>query len=365
MTVGATVVAASIAVASLIAVSGSTSSGPVLAFAPSTGLSSATGTSHGSGSSWLKSDPLGQTYRLVYLPALSSDAPSTDSFEVTLPGSMEAEASRLATALGVTGVATVTGPTEWQIGSPNGSASVALYEDSSSNLWRATYLGPAAACPAAGDSVFADQQAMTAAAQGFLSETGMPYTLGTITFQNTHLPGPICGQSSNVAGLFAPIVVSGDPTLNLDVSMAFNAAGQIVEAGFPDFLTSSNGVAIPLQSPQSAARALAAFESAAAAWESRWGSSTPIFTHGRGSGLRTVRPHPVEVRLTGVSIALVPSVLANGTHWLLPRYIFVGFTLRGHSPVVETVLAIDSHHVRRPVTRNGLRPGVPTPPIHP
>jgi hypothetical protein len=169
--------------------------------------------------------------------------------------------------------------------------------------------------------------------------------------------------------LTATIAASGVPTMNLVVHMAFNENGQVIEADFPDVNLPVTGVNYPLQSAEAAASSLAAYESSAIQWNANWFSATTaVVGHGPLSTEKKTAPSITAVTLNGVTIELAATELNNGSHWLLPRYVFTGTILNDSTSTgrfLDSVSAIEPKYVNMPSTNVGLPDDVPAPPVHP
>jgi hypothetical protein len=251
---------------------------------------------------------------------------------------------------------------------------VSLYNDPSVNLPRASYIAPVqgnagSVCPIVGDPLDTNTQAMQTTAQRFLNQVGMSYTLATPSFTAAPLPMPLCGLNANAQQLTATIAVGGVPTMNLVVHMAFNENGQVVMADFPDVTLSATGVNYPLQSTAAAASSLAAYESSAIQWNAKWFSATAaVVGHGPPPTEKATAPSITTVMITNVIIELAATELNNGSHWLLPRYVFTGTTLKERTSTgrfIDSVSAIEPKYVNTPSTSVGLPTNVPAPPVHP
>jgi hypothetical protein len=74
------------------------------------------------------------------------------------------------------------------------------------------------------------------------------------------------------------------------------------------------------------------------------------------------------VMITNVIIELAATELNNGSHWLLPRYVFTGTTLKERTSTgrfIDSVSAIEPKYVNTPSTSVGLPTNVPAPSVHP
>jgi hypothetical protein len=381
----ASVMATAAALAAVVAVGGflidaatTSSQFAVLSFRPSGVTASEFGGSHSAIGTTLTIEsvvaPLGTLYRFNSTPTFSSTSGAASSYELTGPSDLSVEVQRLATILNVAGTATGSDSNGWQVGTALGGPAVSLYNDPSVNLPRASYIAPVqgnagSVCPIVGDPLDTNTQAMQTTAQSFLTQVGMTYTLATPAFTAAPLPMPLCGLNASAQQLTATIAASGVPTMNLVVHMAFNENGQVIEADFPDVNLPVTGVNYPLQSAEAAASSLAAYESSAIQWNANWFSATTaVVGHGPLSTEKKTAPSITAVTLNGVTIELAATELNNGSHWLLPRYVFTGTILNDSTSTgrfLDSVSAIEPKYVNMPSTNVGLPDDVPAPPVHP
>ena len=370
----AAALAAVVAVGGLLVEVGTTNSQlAVLSFRPSGVTVPGFGGTRGGGHTTLLA-PLGPLYRFNSIPTFSSTSVTASSYELTVPSDLSVEVQRLATVLNVTGTSTGSDSSGWQVGTALGGPAVSLYNDPSVNLPRVSYIAPVqgnagSVCPIVGDPLDTNTQAMQTTAQRFLNQVGMSYTLSPPSFTAAPLPMPLCGLNANAQNLTATIAVGGVPTMNLVVHMAFNENGQVVMADFPDFTSPATGVNYPLQSTAAAASSLAAFESSAVQWNAKWFSATTaVVGHGPPPTEKATAPSITTVMITNVTIELAATELNNGSHWLLPRYVFTGTTLNERTSTgrfIDSVSAIEPKYVNTPSTSVGLPTNVPAPPVHP
>ena len=374
------VMATAAALAAVVAVSGflveaatTSSQLAVLSFRPSGVTAPGFGGSHLGGATTVR-DPLGTLYRFKSIPTFSSTSGAASSYELTMPPDLSVEVQRLATLLNVTGTSTGSDSSGWQVGTALGGPAVSLYNDPSVNLPRASYIAPVqgnavSVCPIIGDPLDTNTQAMQTTAQIFLTRVGMSYTLATPSFTAAPLPMPLCGLNAYAQNLTATISVGGVATTNLVVDMAFNENGQVVMADFPDVTLPATGVNYPLQSAAAAASSLAAYESSAIQWSAKWFSApTALVYHGPPPTEKATAPSITTVMIANVTIELAANELNNGSHWLLPRYVFTGTTLNQRTSsgrFIDSVSAIEPKYVNTPSTSFGLPANVPAPPVHP
>lgn len=377
--VGLAALASAAAVVGLVVVEVGSGSGVAFALAPSTGMFVAHGVYAGQpSSSWTYPVLSSSTYKIAGFPTLPSTASTSAAYQVTGPTNLGTEASRVASALGVSGQPSTDGSGGWYVGTIKGGPSISLYPDNATGLTTISYIGPngsnpASVCPPAGSTVFSDSAAMTASTDQLVSSLGLTYSLSNISTSVGWALPPVCGTPpvAQVAQLTAQVTTGGLAVDGVYFLVDFNQDGKIINATLPDFTTSASSYARTSQA--AAATSLTKYESSMQSWVSKWGgSSTPCVSHGcppiiyKPGQTSTKGSSSTTVTFTSSRLELGPVALTNGQTWLLPRYLFSGRTTGAKGAAFsDSVLALAPKLLSYSSTSKGLPSGVPAPPVHP
>jgi hypothetical protein len=294
---------------------------------------------------------------------LSTQAPTSPSYQLQIPANGSAEAARLATIFGVSGTPVNTNGdgSVWTVTDPAGDTLV--YQNSGVPEWNYTAAssGPSSSSEAASLSALPSNAATDALARSYIQQLGYGYSLsdpsfGTSTTSQLNTDGSTASAVSTNDVSYA--VLFQGITMNEQINFSVNANNTVADASGPAFSVGSP-VNYPLQSPQAGVAALNAAQQSKFANTT---TSTSGATTDAGPSTTTPSGPPiVNVTLNASSVTFGVYELTDGSVWLLPVYSYSGNATSASGTTATgtwSELAIDPSYVAGSANATAVNHGV-------